>query len=473
MENIYNNEKVFKYFEEISKIPRGSYNEKAISYYIVSIAKENDLKYFQDDKYNVIITKDATEGYENYSGIIIQGHMDMVCEKTKDSKHDFKKDGIELIVDGDFLHANNTTLGADNGIAVAMGLSLITDDSIKHPKLELVFTTSEEEGLDGVNNIKPGVLTGKYMINLDTEEEGVLISGCAGGKTVYLKNSNNKETIKKNSYEIHIHGLRGGHSGMEIDNNYLNAIKISGELLKEISEKYDIRVVSIKSGNKHNAIPREAQIILSSDEEIDYNFIKKEFEILSNSENNSTIDIEKIDNFEYCMDLESTENIITLIREIPHGVFNYMDGEYSDIVETSCNFAILESDYNNNEVVISIRSSKLEKRDMVYDKIYNIAYKFDLEISDDGGYKPWEFKEDSKLREIAVKLYKNMYGKDMEISVIHAGLECAVFEELYPELDIISTGPNIYNVHTPKEKLSIKSTQKTYDFIVELLQTIK
>ena len=469
----YDNSKVFKYFEEISKVPRGSYNEKEVSDYIVSIAKDLGLEYKQDDKYNVYIKKPATKGYEKSPGVIIQGHMDMVCEKANDSDHDFKKDAIELIQTGDFIHANKTTLGADNGIAVAMGLAIISDETLEHPQIELILTTSEEEGMDGVNNLETGLLKGKYMINIDTEEEGVLIAGCAGGETIDLKLKNDYEKSWDNAYEIHISEFRGGHSGMEIAKGYLNAIKVLGELLKNLKDEIDFRLVEIDAGTKHNVIPRDAKIIITSKENIDTKIIEKLFEKYQEVEKDGQIDIKKIDNIKKQLSEEETNSIINILNEMPNGVFNYMDGEYSHIVETSCNVAIFKMTEDNTDITISIRSSKIAKSKEIFEIFKGIAEKYNMELETDGGYNPWEFSEESKLREIAADLYRKMYNKDIEISVIHAGLECAVFEEKYPDLDIISMGPNIYNAHTPEEKLSISSTQNVYDYVVELIKTIK
>lgn len=473
MDYKYDNSKVFKYFEEISQIPRGSYNEKEVSDYLVSIAKENGCEYEQDEKYNVYIRKPATKGYENSPGVIIQGHMDMVCEKANDSNHDFKKDAIELIKKGDFIHANKTTLGADNGIAIAMGLAILSDDTLEHPELELIFTTSEEEGLDGVNNLRKGLLKGKYMINIDTEEEGVLIAGCAGGETIDLKFKNQYEKSWDKAYEMHISEFRGGHSGMEIAKGYLNAIKVSGEILERLREEIDFRLVKIDAGTKHNAIPRDSKIIITTKEDLDIDLLNELFEKYKQIEKDALIDIKFLDSVKKQLSKEQTNSIINILNEMPNGVFNYMEGKYSDIVETSCNVAIFNMTEEETDITISIRSSKIAKSKEIFEIFKGIADKYNMDLETDGGYNPWEFSEESKLREIAADLYKKMYNEDIEISVIHAGLECAVFEEKYPDLDIISMGPNIYNAHTPEEKLSISSTQKVYDYVVELLKTIK
>lgn len=465
--NSYN---VLKYFEEISKIPRCSYDEKRISDFLVEFGKKNGLKTYQDELYNVVLTRDAAKGLEDKEGIILQGHMDMVCEKTNESKHDFTCDAIELIYEDGFLKANNTTLGADNGIAIAMGMSILADSSLKAPKIEMVITTSEETGLEGVHGFKESILTGKYFINIDSEEEGYLVAGCAGGLNINLKLKPNYEIKSGYMNKIQISNLKGGHSGINIGENLLNANICMNKILNYLSKKTDINIVSYDGGSKHNAIPRDCvtefiskkEIFLEELEDIihEYKLVEKNFTIELKSKK-----VEK----EKCFSTDSTKDIVGLVYNMPNGVQGYMAGEYSDIVETSSNLAIIKTDEDELFILLSVRSSNDEKKEAYVDKIKDIASRFNFDFSTNAGYSSWEFNKNSPLRDSAVKAYKEFTGNDMKVTVIHAGLECAVFQEKYKDLDMISIGPDMYGVHTPEEKLDLNSTKRVYEYLQYLI----
>ncbi len=464
---------VLKYFEEISAIPRCSYNEKEISDYLVKFGRENNLETFQDEHNNVLLTRLPSEGFEDKEGIILQGHTDMVCEKTNQSKHDFTCQPLELIYEDGFLRANNTTLGADNGIAIAMAMAILADKSIKTPRIEFIATTAEETGMEGVNGLSDNLLKGKYFINIDSEEEGYLVAGCAGGINADLKFE--IEKIKKTGYfnRIHVTNLKGGHSGINIADNLLNAIICSNEILDETKKNYELNLISINGGTKHNAIPRDTYIQFLTDRKLDikiYNSILEELkkiepEIRIVSEEEFVEDIS-------CFTIEGTNSLINIINEMPNGVVGYMTGEYSDIVETSSNLAIVKTQGNTISFKISIRSSKDIKKEKLVSEITEITDKYKGAITTNEGYNSWEFKEESNLREVARKSYKDFTGKDMIVTVIHAGLECAVFQEKYPNLDIISIGPDMENVHTPEEKVDINSVERVYNYLKYLISDL-
>ncbi|WP_300408403.1 beta-Ala-His dipeptidase [Lagierella sp.] len=466
-------DKVFEFFEEISRIPRCSYNEEKIASYLLAFAREKGLKAIKDEYNNVTIIREASEGYEDKPGIILQGHIDMVCEKVKGSKHDFSKDPIELIYDGNYLRANGTTLGADNGIAIAMGLSILSKEDLKAPRIEFVATATEETGLVGATNYPTDLLKGKYFINIDSEEEGILIAGCAGGMDIDLKYEIDRKPVEGNVYSLLVHNLKGGHSGMSIHEKLLNAIKSGGQILDTIRKENEIKIIKISGGTKHNAIPREFEVDFVSKEELGPEIYMEDYRQLKEIEDNIEIDLtqvgyKKVEAFTE----DLTNRLIDAITKIPHGVKSYMEGEYSDIVESSLNLAIVDTKENTVDFKISARSSKNDKKEKISDEIHTIANETKGEFIQSSSYKAWEFKEESPLRDIAVKSYKEYTGENLEVSVIHAGLECAIFAEKYPNIDTISIGPNILKVHTPEEKLDIESTKRTYDFVEFLINKL-
>ncbi len=466
-------DKVFEFFEEISRIPRCSYNEEKIASYLLAFAREKGLKAVKDEYNNVTIIREASKGFEDKPGIILQGHIDMVCEKVKDSNHDFSKDPIELVYDGNYLKANGTTLGADNGIAIAMGLSILSQEDLQAPRIEFVATATEETGLVGATNYPTDILKGKYFINIDSEEEGILIAGCAGGMDIDLKYEIERKSEEGNVYTLLVHNLKGGHSGMSIHENLLNAIKCGGQILDTISKDNDIKIISVSGGTKHNAIPREFEVEFISKEELDPEIYMEAYREFKKVEDNIEIDLtdvgyKKVDAFSEGL----TERLIHAITKIPHGVKSYMEGEYSDIVESSLNLAIVDTKENSVDFKISARSSKDDKKEKISDEIHAIAMETKGKFTKSSSYNAWEFKEDSPLRDIVVKSYKEFTGEDLKVSVIHAGLECAIFAEKYPLIDTISIGPNILKVHTPEEKLDIESTKRTYDFVEFLIKKL-
>ena len=477
-------EKVFHYFAEISKIPRASKKEKEISDWLVKFAKERKLKVIQDEHYNVIIKKKATEGYEDFSPLILQGHMDMVWEKNKDTEFDFSTQGIELVIDGDFLKANGTTLGADNGIAVAYALAILDSDDIKHPALEVVITTDEEDGMSGVVNLDFDEFDGKTLINLDTEEYGEVYVSSAGGTRTETKFIFETKKIG-NGYtpiSIEVKGLSGGHSGAEIHKNLGNSIKILSEVLYHLSKRYEMSLMHIDGGGKVNAIPREAvaEIAVKLDgdsiEELKklaglaFENILKDFKV---SDKSPILVIEKIEEKNLGISLGDTLNIINFLHEVPNGVLE-MSKHIEGLVETSINIGFISTEIVDGNVKIRIkslaRSMANNPLNRLVEEVTDLTRKHDANIKIAASNPSWEYKEDSKIRELIAKSFKEITGNEPVIKAIHAGLECGVFTQNIKGADVVSIGPNIYGAHTPEERMDIKSVGETWEWLLKILE---
>ena len=477
-------EKVFHYFAEISKIPRASKKEKEISDWLVKFAKERKLKVIQDEHYNVIIKKKATEGYEDFSPLILQGHMDMVWEKNKDTEFDFSTQGIELVIDGDFLKANGTTLGADNGIAIAYALAILDSDDIKHPALEVVITTDEEDGMSGVANLDFDEFDGKTLINLDTEEYGEVYVSSAGGTRTETKFIFETKKIG-NGYtpiSIEVKGLSGGHSGAEIHKNLGNSIKILSEVLYHLSKRYEMSLIHIDGGGKVNAIPREAVAEIavkldgdSIDEfkklaELAFENILKDFKV---SDKSPILAIEEIEEKNLGISLGDTLNIINFLHEVPNGVLE-MSKHIEGLVETSINIGFISTEIVDGNVKIRIkslaRSMANDPLNKLVEEVTDLTRKHDANIKIAASNPSWEYKEDSKIRELIAKSFKEITGNEPVIKAIHAGLECGVFTQNIKGADVVSIGPNIYGAHTPEERMDIKSVGETWEWILKILE---
>lgn len=469
-------ERVFYHFEEISKIPRESYHEKAISDYLVEFGKKLNLETYQDKYYNVVLRRKATPGYENAPGIVIQGHMDMVCEKESDSNHDFRKDPIDLIVDGNRLRANKTTLGGDNGIAIAMGMAILEDESIKCGTIELLATTSEEIDLNGALSLEPNVLKGKMLINIDSEDEGVITVGSAGGVEIDILLPIKKETLTDvNLYTLSLEKLQGGHSGVEINQKRGNANKILAEVLHNLKTLTDYSLVEVFGGSKDNAIPRSGKVVLASSKDIKDIITKVADEVkvkYVSFEPEMSFTLEATTAKEVSVLSKKTlDSYIKTIEEIPTGVNTWMK-EYPEIVESSDNLAIVKTLDENINIIVSLRSSDPEVLNELKDKIASILKENNASFEFSAGYPEWKFRVESKLREKALEVYKKLYNKDMKVEVIHAGLECGAISQNYPDIDFISVGPNLRDVHTPSEYLEIDSTERVYNYVVELINSL-
>lgn len=472
---------VFGYFAQIAKIPRGSGNEKAISDYLMTFAKEHGLECAQDEANNVIMIKEASSGYENEPAIILQGHMDMVCEKRKEYTHDFFKDEIKLIVDGDFLHADGTTLGADDGIAVAYIMALLSDKDLKHPRLEAILTTEEETGMNGAKMLDLSGLRGQYLINLDSEEEGYLLSSCAGGLTGTSTLPAKRVSAQGKRIKLSVSGLQGGHSGMDIDKSRCNATKLLGRLLYDLRERHSFGLVNMQGGFKDNVIPREAnaELLLSgSHKDVDYGeFQKTVMEIArtyqleyASAEPSLAIEVEELEEGTYeVLHPVSFEKMLFLLIHMPNGV-QTMSSDIEGLVESSLNLGIFHTMEDKVVFCTSVRSSKSSAKNFISNKL-------DYMVSFLGGdyivrsqYPAWEYQKTSILRDHMQKKYHELTGKDMKIEAIHAGLECGLILEKIPGIDVVSIGPDMSAVHTIEEKVSISSTLRVYQFLEKVIE---
>ena len=474
---------VFKYFSEICKIPRGSGNEKQISDYLTREGKKLGLEVVQDEHYNVLIKKKATPGYENAPTVIIQGHMDMVCEKNKDTDHDFEKDPIKLRVEGNYLYATDTTLGADNGIAVAMGLALLASDNIVHPPLEVVFTADEEESMNGAMNLKGDLFKGSYIINLDSEEEGTITVSCAGGVTALVTIEKEfKDVNSKVAFNIDVKGLLGGHSGMEINKQRANSNILMGRILNHLLNHANINLdlVQISGGAKNNAIPREADAVILIDEKDEerlkeelnkiLNIFKNEFKT---SDPNIEILCEKSHKtYNEALKDDIRDKIIATIILMPSGI-QTMSMDIENLVESSTNLGVINNNKDNFLFEFATRSSVKSLKDEINNKMSLLCKTLDVKLSLEDDYPEWEYAKDSKLEEICVNTYEELTGQKPEISAIHAGLECGLLLDAIKGAQAVSIGPNLYDVHTPNEHLDIKSTNRTWNYLLAILKNIK
>lgn len=454
-------ERVFHYFRELSNIPHESHNEKAISDYIYNFGKSLGLETKQDDILNVYIRKPATKGYEDKPGIILQGHMDMVCEKATSSNHNFATDKIEWVIKDDLLFANDTTLGADDGIAVAMAMAILEDDSLVHPELEVLITVTEETTMAGALGLEKGLLKGKYLFNIDSEEEGILTLGSAGG-TLFKTNLELKfENREVELVKLHFDGFLGGHSGMEIGKNRRNMIKTIAEFIKETG----LSVSSVDCGNKDNAIPRVGEIVIENSPKLDEVIAK--FVEKYNGEEQLTIDKKEVFVGKVLTNALK-DTLIEILEKLPTGV-NTKDE--TGIISSS-NLAIVQTIQDEILIRDSIRSSSLSILEEMKTAFAKISKTLGLNYEFSGGYPSWEKKENSILQKFANKVYKDLTGKEFENIIVHAGLECGAIYEKYPNLELISFGPDIRGAHTPKENLSISSTKRVYDFTLKLIEEI-
>lgn len=466
-------EKVFGFFEKISEIPRGSGNTDMISSYCEEFAKKKGFDYVRDELGNIIIFKPASKGMENSEPIIIQGHLDMVCVKVHGSEHDFFKDGLKLFVDGDFVRAKETTLGGDDGIAVAMALALLDDDSLRHPPLEVVFTVDEEVGMDGVRGIDTSVLKGKRMINIDSEAEGCLWASCAGGKRVdvllpckFIENA-------RPTYEILIDGLHGGHSGEEIHHGYANSSNLLGQLLAQMLESVDFNVSDIAGGTMDNAITRDSSCRICTDDisavkNCADKFLSDIKEKYAGIDDGIAITVRETEKAAECFSGECTASLAGLLSSFPHGIVKMSD-EINGLVQTSLNLGILRMKECCVEFGFAVRSSKNNERDELCEKLITLGEKYGAKSTTHGEYPAWEFNKTSEMRDIMVDVFKELFNKELVVTAVHAGLECAVFCEKIKALDCVSIGPDMRGIHSPEERLSISSTERTWRFLTETL----
>lgn len=476
-----NESRLFHYFEEISRVPRCSGNRAGIARWLEDFAVSQGLDYKRDEADNVLIFKPGSGGKENAPPIALQGHTDMVCEKAPDSDHNFETDPIELIREGDILRANKTTLGGDNGIAVAMILALLEDKELAHPPLEAVFTSDEETSLIGAHALAPDAFSAKRLINIDSEAEGILWTGCAGGETIEMTLPITRTGVENlQAAELYVEGLTGGHSGLEIHRKRHNAIKVLTEVLNRLKDEIPIGLDRIQGGTKHNAIPREAYarlVFSAEDKDAVMDYTKKiadelvEVYAQKGYEDQPLIRIEEAALPERAFSLESFENVLACLTLLPSGVYS-MSPHIEGLVQTSNNLAVVSSDDTEVQIITSIRSSAAEDTDKLRGKIISTAEIAGAKVETSGGYPAWEVKEESALRDTFARVFETMYGKKPEITAVHAGLETALFADRDPEMDLVSLGPDMYEVHTPQEHLSIGSAQRVYDLLRAVLQEL-
>lgn len=464
---------VFYYFEELCKIPHGSKNIKPVADWLVSFAKGNNLEYSRDEYDNVIIIKEASSGYEKKQAIILQGHTDMVCQKNPDSKKDMDKEGIDIVLDGDCISAKDTTLGADNGIAVAMIMAILASKTIKHPKIEAVFTSDEEIGLIGASKIDLSNLSGKRLINLDSEDEGVFTVSCAGGNVTKAKIPIQREEFDGTPISIKIRGLSGGHSGIEINKGRANANILMGRVLYKISKACEMRLIFVNGGLKDNAIPDEAEArILVKDESKAYDVIKSFEEAVRNeyriTDENVKAQIQKTE-YSCPMTKESTKGIITFLACCPNGV-QEMSADIDGLVQTSLNLGILKTEEDNVSAGFCVRSSKESQKQMLTEKVSALSEILGGSVEVFGDYPGWDYKEKSPLRDLLIEVFQNQYGYEPKIEAIHAGLECGILASKIDGLDSISIGPDLKEVHTPRERMSVSSVKRVWEMLLEVLR---
>ncbi len=474
---------ILNWFEQITKIPRCSKQEEKIRTWLLNWAKEHNFSAKKDRVGNVLIKVPASPGYESAPVTVLQGHLDMVCEKTPDSDHDFSKDPIKLVYDGDWLKADKTTLGADNGIAIAMAMTAALAKDIAHPPLELLFTVDEETGLTGANALEPGFIEGKILINLDSEDEGVFTVGCAGGINTNSTILSKFETVPAGykGHKVATGGMKGGHSGVNIKEERANAIKVLVRVLDAIKKSTDMRVADIQGGRAHNAIPRDSESVVFFPK-ADWEKAKKavaEIEKILKSEFKNTdpdlkVTIEEISDGKYTkvMTASDTQKLIDFLFAMPHGVAA-MATDIPGLVETSNNLANIKIENGSVKVLTSQRSSIVSRLNAHTARIESVARLAGGEAQSGDGYPPWPPKMDSPLLAKSKKLYQKMYGKEPVVEVIHAGLECGIIGDKNPGMDMISIGPDLKNPHSPDEKVKISAIGKVWDFLAELLKELK
>ncbi len=474
-------ERVFYYFEQICRIPHGSHHMKAISDYCLSVGKKLGLESYQDDALNVIIRKKASPGYEQAPVVMLQGHMDMVCEKNRDVDFDFEKDSLKLVVDGDVLRADGTTLGGDDGAAVAMILAILEDGTLEHPELEAVFTTDEEVGMDGAKALDTSRLKASYLLNLDHEDEGHLLVSCAGGLKGQADFQLKYIPWEGLPFEVRITGLKGGHSGADIHLGRANANRLMGRILLELNKRMNVGICHLEGGMKDNAIPREAffeGLIRKEDQELFRMILEKTEADIQNEYRTSDGEIR----IQFLVaDLVVSGNIIHpavmekllfMLVQAPDGI-QTMSMDLPGLPESSLNMGVVAMDSATVTFLWAVRSSVKSLKHWISDKLQYMTEFLGGDYSVSGSYPEWAYKKDSPLRHLVAECYKEQYGQEPVVESIHAGLECGLILEKMPDLDIVALGADVKDIHTPDERLSISSMERTYRLLIHILSKIK
>ena len=467
---------VFAYFEKLCSIPHGSGNTKPISDYLVSFAQEHGLRYEQDELNNVIIYGDGTCGMEDREPVILQGHMDMVCEKDDDCPINMETDGLDVTHDGEYVFAKGTTLGGDDGIAIAYALAILSDPTIPHPPLEVVITVDEETGMYGAAGIDLSRLKGKMLLNIDSEDEGVLTVSCAGGAGAVISLPLQRRAVYGPCVRLTVENLQGGHSGVEIHKNRANATKVMGEFLSRVQQLMPLCITKLSGGNKDNAIPRSCEVTLVAlgmyIERINDVAAQLQAEIREKYDEPYAIirgdDVDALGG--NALTTECTAKVIALLNAVPNGVQAW-SADIPGLVQTSLNLGItqLGEDFRMN---FSVRSSVNSDKQALLDRLEEIARFHDADYVYGGSYPAWEYKKDSKLRDTMVRVYREVYGQEPQVVAIHAGLECGLLSEKIEGLDCVSLGPQMHDIHTSRERLSIASTERTWKYLLEVLKNL-
>ena len=469
--------RVFYYFEDICNIPHGSKNLDGISSYLEQFAKDRGLFHIRDKSNNIIIAKEASKGYEDAEPVILQGHMDMVAVKRQDCDIDMTKDPLRLKIDGDYVYAEGTSLGGDDGIAVAYILAILDDDKIKHPRIEAVITTDEEIGMEGATAIDISMLKATRMLNIDSEVEGILLSGCAGGARADCNIPVSRENRNGLFYYVILDGLKGGHSGTEIDKERGNAIKLIGRALKMAAKNIPFQIAEFDGGEKDNAIPLEAHAVLYIPDGFENIFaeeISKIEKVLKNEyqskEKGLSLKCQKLpDTNKDVLIKADTLKILDFISLLPNGVIA-MSADIQGLVETSLNVGIMRLSKDSFVTGSSVRSSIETAKENLIEQLTTLSEIFGGSSFISGEYPGWQYNPDSKLRNVMIEVYEEMYHEKPKVEAIHAGLECGIMISKKPGLDCVSFGPNLYDIHTTQEKLSISSTKRTWEYLLKILE---
>ena len=467
---------VFRFFEELCAIPHGSSNTKAVSDWLMDFARERGLEAYQDGLNNVIIIKEATSGYESAEPVILQGHMDMVCEKAPGCAKDMEKEGLDLAVDGDAVYAEGTTLGGDDGIAVAMALAILDADDIPHPRLEAVFTVDEEIGMLGATALDVSMLRGRRMLNLDSEEEGVFTVGCAGGNLTQCTLPLTRAPYAGKALTVTVGGLRGGHSGAEIDKGLGNANMLMGRLLYAASRKAELRLVEVNGGLKDNAIPRETVATLVTTDPEAVLAVCRELDAQLKNEHRTTDPNVFVTAAESTaslpMDDDTTRRVLCFLTCAPNGI-QAMSADMPGLVQTSLNLGILKTEKDAVIASFCVRSSIDGQKQMLVERLTCMTEALGGTVEVFGDYSGWEYRPDSPVRELLVEVFTQQYGHAPRIEAIHAGVECGIFSGKLPGLDCVSMGPDLTEIHTCREKLYISSGQRGWTMVRETLKRMK
>lgn len=471
-------EPVYRFFEEICQIPHGSGNTKRISDYCVAFARQHGFRWQQDTHDNVIIWKDGTKGYEQAAPVILQGHLDMVCEKEAGYAFDFLEDSLRLRVENGTIFAEGTTLGGDDGIAVAYALAILESQDIAHPPLEVVLTADEEIGMLGAAALDCSSLKGRTMLNIDSEEEGYLLVSCAGGVTVSGQLPITRKAAEGQLVELRVHGLLGGHSGVEIDKGRANANRILGRGLYQLRKRFPFWILDVAGGKKDNAIPREAgaRILLPKQTNIN-DFIKqaehfhklyqKEWAVVDPALTLTCIAQRKMS--AEVMTEEDADRVITALMTLPEGI-QKMSSDIAGLVQTSLNLGILETHKDTVVFSFAVRSSVESEKEEVVSRIECLMEALGGTVSCQGAYPAWEYQKESPLRQRMVEIYREKYGKEPVVQAIHAGVECGLFAGKLSGLDCVSFGPDMKDIHTPQETMDVESVRRTWEYLLEILK---